>query len=236
MIPLRDDLGRRGLTPVVWTLAAVWIAMFVVAVRLSDRDLAALQARLGLQAFDWWRASEVVVGGRRGGHFGAALGALVVPLLGYQLVHGGFVAVLSNALFLVVFGGRLEARAGSLRFLAFHLLAGVLVAFAQIAWVARSQEVVVGASGAVAASMVAYALLYRRSRVVMVVPVLVVPVFVEIPALVLLAVFAVFQLRPLVCLLGVGPAVPLSWQGYAGGIVAGAVLLPLLFVRRGGRR
>ena len=219
----------------MWTVALVWLTVFVIAVRMPDADLAELQARLGLEAKQWWGALEVVVG-RRPGHFGAALGGLVVPLLGYQLVHGGVVAVLSNALFFVIFGGRLEARAGSLRFLAFHLLAGVLVAIAQLVWFAGSREVVVGGSGAVAASMVAYGLLYRRSRVLMVVPVVVVPVFVEIPALVLIAVFAVFQLRPLACLFGVGQAVPLSWQGYAGGIVAGAVLLPLLFGRSGGRR
>lgn len=223
------------MTPVVWGLALVWVVGFVVELQLSDRRLAELHDLLALDAREWWHAVDVLIGRARG-HWGGALLDATLPLVGYKLLHGGAVQVLSNAVAVVMFGGRLEARIGSLRFLAFHELAGAVAAFCQLALMPEGRGMAIGASAAVSASIVAYLLLYRRSRVLLVVPVVVLPVLVEVPALVVALAWVVFQIRPIARLLEIGPGVPIAWPAYAGGVVAGALLLPILLRRGGGGR
>src|SRR5690606_28810612 len=94
----------------------------------------------------------------------------------------------------------------------------------------------VGASGAVAASIVAYLLLYARARVLVVVPVVVFPLFFQFRAFVGAAAWALLQLRRVARLLDLGPALPLAWPALAAGEGAGAGLLPLVWRPRRGRR
>jgi len=207
----------------------------VVALGLDARELDRLHELLALEPREWWHAFDVLRG-RAGGDRTAALRELLVPLFGHRLLHCGVVHVLANAVALPLFGGRLEARVGSLRFLAFHELAGLVAALVLLALSGGGRTPLVGASGAVAASIVAYLLLYARARVLVVVPVVVFPLFFQLRAFVGAAAWALLQLRPVARLLDLGPAVPLAWPALAAGAGAGAGLLPLVWRPRRGRR
>lgn len=235
MIPLRDDLGRRGLTPIAWALPAIWVvAHLVITFGLDEREVARLHAKLALDPRAWWSALDVLLGRARG-EPAEALWRVLVPLFGHRLLHSGVFHVLANAMTLPLFGGRLERRVGSWRFLAFHELAGLIAAFVQLAVVSGRPTAGVGASGAVAASIVAYLLLYPRARVLVVVPVLVLPLFFRLRAFVGAGAWLLLQFRPIARLLDLGSVVPLSWQALAAGAGAGIGLLPMVWRRRSRR-
>ena len=88
-----------------------------------------------------------------------------LALLVSMFLHGGLLHLGGNMLFLWVFGNNIEDRFGRARFLAFYLLGGAVAAFAHIAAQPTSTVPIVGASGAVAAVMGAYLVLYPRAQV-----------------------------------------------------------------------
>src|SRR5262249_8853680 len=88
------------------------------------------------------------------------LGSLVT----HQFVHGGFLHLFFNMLFLWTVGGLLERTLGAARFLPVYLVGGVAAALAHAALNPASTQPAVGASGAVAAAMGAFAVLHARER------------------------------------------------------------------------
>jgi membrane associated rhomboid family serine protease len=146
-----------------------------------------------------------------------------------MFVHAGLGHLLSNLLFLWIFGDNVEDRMGHLRYLLFYALCGLAAALLQV-WVEAGSSVpMVGASGAIAGVLGAYLVLFPQSRVLT----LVFIVFVEVPASLLLGVWFATQL-----LSGLGTLSALrpedlggvAFWAHAGGFAAGAALV-LLFRR-----
>jgi len=106
-----------------------------------------------------------------------------------MFLHGGFVHVGGNMLFLWIFGGTVEDRMGHLRFLVFYLLCGTAAALAQTLMRPDSLLPIMGASGAVAGVMGAYFVLYPNSQIVTF------ALFkcIEVPALLFLGLWFVLQ-------------------------------------------
>ncbi|MBO0764596.1 MAG: rhomboid family intramembrane serine protease [Hyphomicrobiaceae bacterium] len=156
--------------------------------------------------------------------------ALMVPgwltLITYQFLHSGALHVLTNMLFLWVFGDNVEDAMGHLKFLVFYLLCGVAAGLAQAAALPSSQYPVVGASGAVAGVIAAYLMLHPKVRVWVL-------VFRFLPLRVaagwVLGLWVVTQVA-MVVMASVDPGV--AWWAHVGGLAAGAVLV--LFMRRPG--
>lgn len=208
----------------------MFVALHVVLSQLDAARLHDVQARygvIGAPLRDAMRGSLEV-----SGHGLGIVRDVVVPLLGHQLLHAGAFAVVLSTVTLWVFGGRIEARLGSARFLLFHLLAGACAGVAQGWLVAPGGAIVVGASGAVAASIAACLVLAPRSRIVLLVPVVVVPVIVEVGALALAAGWLLLQLRPIQALLALGETTPIGYVGVSAGACAGVALLPVMLVGR----
>jgi membrane associated rhomboid family serine protease len=94
---------------------------------------------------------------------------LTVPepltLVTYMFLHGGWLHLLSNMLFLWVFGDNVEDAYGHVGFLLFYLLCGIAAAFAHVLFYPDSQSPLVGASGAVAGVLGGYLVLYPHARV-----------------------------------------------------------------------
>jgi membrane associated rhomboid family serine protease len=88
-----------------------------------------------------------------------------LTLITYMFLHGDFWHLLGNMLFLWVFGDNVEDAMGSIRFLIFYLLCGVVAALAHIAVNLGSEAPLIGASGATAGIIAAYLMLYPRVRV-----------------------------------------------------------------------
>jgi membrane associated rhomboid family serine protease len=149
----------------------------------------------------------------------------LLTLITYQFVHGGILHLISNMLFLWVFGDNVEDAMGHLKFLAFYLLCGVAGGLAHAAFLPSSPVPLVGASGAVAGVIAAYLMLHPKVRV-WVLAFRFIPL--RIPAALVLGVWAVTQIVMVI----IDPADEVAWWAHIGGMAAGAALI--LFMRRPG--
>jgi membrane associated rhomboid family serine protease len=110
-----------------------------------------------------------------------------------MFMHGSFLHLAGNMLFLWIFGNNIEDSMGRPRFVAFYLLGGIAAIAGQTLIDPSSQAPTVGASGAIAAVLGAYALLYPRARVVTLVFIIIFFTIIELPALVVLGLWFFLQ-------------------------------------------
>jgi len=111
-----------------------------------------------------------------------------------MFLHGGWMHVIGNMWYLWIFGDNVEDRVGHGRFMVFYLLCGIAAALGQVLVDPNSTLPTIGASGAIAGVMGAYFVLYPRSRVLTLIPLIVLMPIVEVPAIVLLGFWFVMQL------------------------------------------
>lgn len=125
-------------------------------------------------------------------------------LLTSLFIHGGWMHLLGNMVFLWVFADNIEATIGNVSFLFFYLLGGVAASALQIYMAPHSQIPGIGASGAVAAALGAYLVMYPNSRI----RTLVIFFFIRIPAFLFLGIWIVQQFVS-----GIGTLHTLGLQG-----------------------
>ena len=130
-----------------------------------------------------------------------------------MFLHGGFLHVAGNMLYLWIFGDNVEDRMGHGRFLVFYLLCGIAAALGQTLTVPNSPIPMVGASGAVAGVMGAYFVLYPHSRIVTLLPIFFFIQIIEVPAIFFLGIWFVMQF-----LSGVGSIATATGGEPAGGV------------------
>ena len=153
----------------------------------------------------------------------------ILPFLTNAFVHGGWLHILSNMWVLYILGPALEDRLGLARFLALYLLSAIAASLAYAGMNAGSMTPVLGASGAVAGIIAAYAMRFPRAWVTLVVPIFVFPFFFNVPVVLFAGVWFLMQV-----LMGVSELITpgfggtIAWWAHAGGFVAGALLLHLL--------
>src|SRR5580765_2692626 len=110
-----------------------------------------------------------------------------------MFLHGGFLHVAGNMLYLWIFGDNVEDRMGHGRFLVFYLLCGVAAALAQTITAPDSVVPMVGASGAIAGVMGAYFVLYPKSKIVTLIPLFFFFQVIEVPAIFFLGIWFLMQ-------------------------------------------
>ena len=147
-------------------------------------------------------------------------------LLTSMFLHAGWFHILGNLWFLYIFGDNVEDSMGPLRFAAFYLLCGVAAALAQVASAPYSGVPMVGASGAIGGVMGAYAMLFPRVPVHMLVFIGFYFTRVVVPAWLMLGYWFLIQV------LGGLPSLSsdvggVAFWAHVGGFVAGVLLLPL---------
>jgi membrane associated rhomboid family serine protease len=113
-----------------------------------------------------------------------------------MFLHGSLIHLAGNMLFLWIFGNNIEDSMGRVRFVVFYLLGGLAALGLQIVTDPDSAIPTVGASGAIAAVLGGYALLYPRARVVTVIFIIIIFTIVELPALLVLGFWFLMQLLP----------------------------------------
>jgi membrane associated rhomboid family serine protease len=149
----------------------------------------------------------------------------IFALFSFMFLHGGFWHILGNMWFLYIFGDNVEDRLGHLRYLAFYLLCGWASGLIHLVFNWHSQMPTIGASGAIAGIMGAYLLLYPRSRVLTMIPIIFIPYFVEIPAAFFIGIWFLFQF--LSAALSDAQATGIAWWAHIGGFISGIVFLKL---------
>lgn len=170
MIPLRDVIPSRTTPYVTIAIIAVNVAVFLFELSMG-RAATRFAFEFGLipAAFSW------------------------SAVLTSMFLHGGFLHVGGNMLFLWIFGDNVEDRMGHGRYLLFYLLCGTAAALAQTAMSPGSEVPLIGASGAIAGVMGAYLVLYPHSRIVTLIWIVFFVDFVEIPAIFFLGFWFLLQ-------------------------------------------
>ncbi|MEM1363556.1 MAG: rhomboid family intramembrane serine protease [Pseudomonadota bacterium] len=159
-------------------------------------------------------------------------GQLLHGLVTSMFLHGGWLHLLGNMLFLFVFGDNLEDFLGHIGYLAFYLASGIAAGLAQVIADPASTVPLVGASGAIAGVMGGYMLLFPRARVD-VLFIIVVLIFIRpISAWIVLGVWFGIQIFSGLATSGAGGGV--AFWAHAGGFVVGLVLIAPVWLVRGG--
>jgi membrane associated rhomboid family serine protease len=151
-----------------------------------------------------------------------------------MFMHGGLLHIGFNMLFLWIFGNNVEDSMGRLKFLFFYLLAGIAAVYAQAGIDPDSTLPTIGASGAIAGVLGAYALLYPRARVLSLVIIIFFVTLVEIPALILLAIWFVLQFLPAIGQLAtpeIGGEGGVAYFAHVGGFAFGLAMVKLFATR-----
>src|SRR2546423_6129967 len=115
-------------------------------------------------------------------------------LITSMFLHGSWMHVIGNMWYLWIFGDNVEDRVGHGRFILFYLLCGIAAAYGQIYMDPTSTLPTIGASGAIAGVMGAYFVLYPRSRVLTLIPLIIIWEVIELPAIFLLGFWFLMQL------------------------------------------
>jgi membrane associated rhomboid family serine protease len=150
-------------------------------------------------------------------------------ILTSMFMHGGFLHIIGNMLFLWVFGNNVEDSMGRFKFVLFYLLAGVTAVYAQSAIDTASTIPTIGASGAVAGVLGGYILLHPKARVVTLVIIIFFVTLIEIPAMILLGIWAVLQFLPALGQVGTGDlgGDSVAYLAHVGGFIFGLVMIKL---------
>jgi len=139
-----------------------------------------------------------------------------------MFLHGGWMHLIGNMLFLWVFADNIEAKIGSTRFILFYVIGGLVASLAHVMLNTTSQVPCVGASGAIAAVMGAYLVMFPKSKIKMLVLILFRNF--EIPAFLFLGLWMGQQLiSGLGSLAETGDTAGVAWWAHIGGFVAGLV-------------
>ena len=172
MIPLRDVIPSRTTPYITVTIIALNAVAWFYELSMPDRQL-----NVFLQTF------------------GVVPAYFSVPtLITSMFLHGSWMHVIGNMWYLWIFGDNVEDRFGHARFIVFYMAAGIVAALGQMAMDPTSILPTIGASGAIAGVMGAYIVLYPRSRVLVLIPLIIVFRVVEVPAIVLLGFWFIMQL------------------------------------------
>jgi membrane associated rhomboid family serine protease len=180
--------------------------------------------------------SELEEAERNGSAIGLDQAPWYVTLFTSMFMHGGLLHIGFNMLFLWVFGNNIEDALGRLKFALFYLAAGLVAVYAQAAIDVASTIPTIGASGAVAGVLGAYALLHPRAGVLTLIFIIFFVTVVEIPAAILLAIWFILQFIPAIADATTtavdGGEGGVAYLAHVGGFIFGLATIKLLAKRR----
>lgn len=215
MIPLRST--ERVYSPAVVTLSLIVVntLIFLYQATLSPSALNEFVSQWGIVP-DQMR------------------GMGLITLVTSMFLHGGWLHLIFNMLFLWVFGRNLEDLIGGARFLVFYLLVGIIAGIVHVIVNAYSRMPTIGASGAIAGVMGAYLVKFPRARIVTLIPIFVFITTLEIPAPFLLLFWFATQFFS-----GIGSLATndytgggVAWFAHIGGFLAGMLLIRMFPARQ----
>ncbi len=221
MIPLRDDIPSSRAPVVVVAIIVACTLVFFWQLSLGTRGFEAIVTSLGV-------IPAALLGDVR---LSAELYIVppTVTIFTSMFLHGGFLHLIGNMLYLWIFGDNVEDAMGHGRFIVFYLLCGVAAALAQALPNPDSAIPMIGASGAISGVLGGYLLLYPRAQVLVLIPLGLFSRMVHLPAMLVLGLWFVLQLVN--SALADPGAGGVAFGAHIGGFIAGMVLL-LLFKRR----
>jgi membrane associated rhomboid family serine protease len=178
MIPLRDNIPS-GIKPfVTWMLIAANVYVFYLQITAG-----------GLPGFERFIHQWAVIPQRLFGDPGIHWHSLISA----TFLHGGWMHIIGNMVFLYIFGDNVEDRMGHFKFFIFYILVGMLANFSQ-AFISQSSKIpLIGASGAIAGVLGSYFYFYPHARIMTLIPFGIFSRIVEIPAFIFLGIWFLLQ-------------------------------------------
>jgi rhomboid family protein len=224
MIPIRDDTPRYSTPFVNYFLIGLNVLVFLYEVFALDiRSRAAFMAQFGVVPA--WITGAVP------NYLHAQPGFSLLPIVTSMFLHASWLHLIANMWVLWIFGDNIEDHLGHFLYLIFYLIGGVAASLLHIFFNVGSTIPSVGASGAIAAVMGAYFVLYPSARVLTLVPIIFFFSFIWLPAWIVLGYWFVVQF-----LSGAATSIAYSSQtgggiafwAHVGGFVAGLVMIKIL--------
>ena len=224
MIPIRDDNPARRPPLLTWLFIAVCVVVFLWEWSLGP---AVQQAIFGYGLIPARLLQGAVLPPE------VATVPALLTVFTSMVLHGGWMHLLGNLLYLWIFSDNVEDRMGHGRFLLFYLLCGVAAALAQALPAPDSTIPMVGASGAISGVLGAYLVLFPQARVTVVIPLGFYLHVTRLPAVAVLGLWFAMQLLSEALSGGTGGGV--AFRAHIGGFVAGLLLVFAFVPRRPAR-
>lgn len=218
MFPIRDHNPSGRIPYVTYALMLANIAIFVSYSGLLSDDRAAYLF------YNTWALVPAQI----------STGEGITGLFTSMFLHGGWMHLAGNMLFLWIFGDNVEDELGHLRYLGFYLLCGIAAGLAQVVTAPYSMVPMVGASGAIAGVMGGYLLLFPKAKVDILIIFIVFFRIFPIPAWIVLMVWFGMQFLGGI---GADPDIGgVAYWAHTGGFVAGLLLILPMWLGLGGAR
>ncbi len=217
MIPIKDNIRPRRFPLVNKTLIGINVLVFMYQVLLSSQEVQELVFTFGVvpRHLTTLTPGDLILEGF----------APLLPLFTATFLHGGWLHLVGNMLYLWVFGDNIEDCLGPLKYLLVYLIMGIVGHFSHILFDPLSSVPLIGASGAIAGVLGAYLILYPWAKVLTLLPLGIFFTFVEIPAVIFLFLWFFIQLASGVAELVMSPEMQvIAWWAHVGGFISGMIL------------
>ena len=209
MFPIGDDKLHGARTPFLcWLFIGINVFAFFYELSLSDEELNIFIRQYGVIPVD-------ILNGEN-----------YYSLISSMFLHGGWMHLIGNMLFLYVFGDNIEAVKGHVGFLIFYVLGGLAASFAHIFFNPESTIPSIGASGAISAILGAYIVWFPKSRIKTLVPIFFYITVIHINAFIFLFIWAAMQIFYGMASIGAESAqtAGVAYWAHIGGFVFGVVV------------
>ncbi len=219
-IPIRDDAPTVRKPYLTVTLIVLNSLVFLYSIFLGSRGFRLFTIQFGYIPFEFITGIELTPE--------LAASAYLTPFTS-MFMHGGWLHLIGNMLFLWIYGNNIEDYLGPVKFLLFYIASGLAAIGLYTLFGPHSQVPLVGASGAIAGVMGGYMVIHPRARITMLVVFIFIQ-FVVLPAKVVLGIWFIYQL--LMSMIGSATGGGVAWMAHVGGFVFGWAVLKLLTKRR----
>lgn len=211
MFPLKDDNPTEIKPIVTISIIVLCIIIFLYQFSISQIQNTEFIFKYGMKPQRLFSSNE---------------GYEFFSLFSSMFLHGGFLHLLGNMLFLWIYGNNIEDSMGHIRFCFFYIVCGIAAALLQAAITPNSNIPMIGASGAVSGVLSAYFLLFPRAKVSTLVIIFFFITVIRIPAGFLILLWFITQLINANITDPNSPGV--AWFAHIGGFIMGALLIPFL--------
>ena len=209
MIPLKDD-NPTSSRPIV-TYFLIGLCVFIFLLQLNSQSY-----RTGEIFYSYGLIPAVLMGNNQ-----LPIDLYTVPayltILTSMFMHGGFLHLIGNMLYMWIFADNIEDNLGPVKFLIFYLLAGVGAAMTQVFMDTQSQIPMIGASGAIGGVLGAYLINYPNARVLVLIPFGFFSQLIKIKALYVLGFWFILQF--------ISSGGGIAYAAHIGGFVSGMILI-----------
>ena len=218
MIPLKDDNPTSGQPKVTYFLIGLCVVVFLA-------QLGSQSYKTGQLFYSYGLIPSVLMGNDQ-----LPMDLYVVPsyvtIFTSMFMHGGFMHIIGNMLYMWIFADNIEDDIGSKKFIVFYLLSGVGAAMTQVFMDVNSQVPMVGASGAIGGVLGAYLINHPKARVLVLIPFGFFSQLIKIRALYVLGFWFILQF--------ISSGGGVAYAAHIGGFLSGMILI--LFFNKKSRK